>query len=46
MAPILILPREAGEGDRVEGAVEGATASTLLRRHTNDGIRRFVQVRR
>src|SRR5581483_951024 len=41
-----ILPREAGEGDRAEGAVEGATASTLLRRHANDGVSRFIQVRR
>ena len=43
---MFILPREAGEGDRAVGAVEGATASTLLRRHANDGVSRFIEIGR
>ena len=39
-----IRPREAGEGDRPAGAVEGASDSKHRRRHSDDGISRFINV--
>ena len=34
----------AGEGDHPEGVVEGAQDSKLLRRESNDGVRRFIDI--
>ena len=40
----LSAPAIAGEGDRPVGAVEGAQDSKLLRRESNDGVRRFIDI--
>src|SRR5580704_6752164 len=37
-------PAIAGEGDHPEGVVEGAQDSKLLRRESNDGVRRCIDI--
>src|SRR5580692_1322745 len=37
-------PAIAGEGDHLEGVVEGAQDSKLLRGESNDGVRRFIDI--
>src|SRR5580704_468852 len=37
-------PATAGEGDHPEGVVEGAQDSKALRRESNDGVRRFIDI--
>src|SRR5580704_6999364 len=37
-------PATAGEGDHPEGVVEGAHDSKLLRRESNDGVRRIIDI--